>query len=160
MISDGRSATGRPVGVGEYRVSADEDDVLVAPDVGSTIAIALYDPAVRVAGLLHFGLDNGYSEAPSPAGGDGRCGLDAVVRTVAGLGAEEARLVVRVAGGASIEGAAQMAKRNYLAVRKSLWKTGLLVDREEIGGDFWRRVAVEVGTGHISVEATTSGFPG
>ena len=41
------------VGISEMKVSNDVDDVLVTYSLGSCIGLALYDPVVRVAGLIH-----------------------------------------------------------------------------------------------------------
>ncbi len=42
------------VGIGELAVTQSPDDVIVTHALGSCIAVCLWDPAVRVAGLLHF----------------------------------------------------------------------------------------------------------
>ena len=42
------------VGIGELAVSQSPEDVIVTHALGSCIAVCLWDPAVRVAGLVHF----------------------------------------------------------------------------------------------------------
>jgi len=42
------------VGISELKVSNNPDDVLVTFALGSCIAVAVYDPLVKVGGLLHY----------------------------------------------------------------------------------------------------------
>ena len=44
-------------------------------------------------------------------------------------------------------GVFNIGKRNYLAVRKILWKAGVLVSAEDIGGNLSRTVRLEVSSG-------------
>ena len=46
------------VSIGELAVSRAADDVLVAYGLGSCVAVCLYDPVARVAGMLHALLPN------------------------------------------------------------------------------------------------------
>ena len=59
----------------------------------------------------------------------------------------EAPPAVRVAGGAQMmdrEGVFNIGKRNYLAMRKILWKAGVMVQGEEVGGKSSRTVRLEI----------------
>ena len=42
------------VGIADMRVSDDPDVTLVTRSLGSCIGLAVYDPAVRVGGILHY----------------------------------------------------------------------------------------------------------
>jgi chemotaxis protein CheD len=56
-------------------------------------------------------------------------GIPLLFRRAYECGAEKRRLVVRVVGGAQVmdrEGVFNIGKRNYLALRKILWKAGVL----------------------------------
>ena len=59
----------------------------------------------------------------------------------------------RAGGGRSAgngrEGVFNIGKRNYLALRKILWKAGVLVQAEDVGGNVSRTVRLEVGTGRF-----------
>ena len=70
------------------------------------------------------------------------------------LGAERRRLVVRVAGGAQLmdeDGVFNIGRRNHLALRKILWKKGMMVHGEDIGGMDARTVRLEVASGRFWV---------
>ena len=67
-------------------------------------------------------------------------------------GAEKRRLLVFAAGGAQVMddgGVFNIGKRNCLALRKVLWKFGLIAHAEETGGTVARTVRMEVGTGRV-----------
>ncbi len=63
-------------------------------------------------------------------------------------------MVVRLTGGAQVldsQGVFQIGKRNYLAARKILWKAGILIAAEAVGGEVSRTMRLEVGTGRMWV---------
>jgi chemotaxis protein CheD len=79
-------------------------------------------------------------------------GIPLLFRHAYEYGAEKRRLVVRVAGGAQVmdrDGVFNIGKRNYLALRKILWKAGVLVHAEDVGGNGSRTVRLEVGSGRF-----------
>jgi chemotaxis protein CheD len=47
------------------------------------------------------------------------------------------------------DGAFNIGKRNYMAMRKIFWKAGVLVQAEEVGGAVSRTVRLEVGSGKM-----------
>ena len=42
------------VGIGEFAVSANPDEVLTTIALGSCVAVCLFDPVAKVGGMLHF----------------------------------------------------------------------------------------------------------
>jgi chemotaxis protein CheD len=46
-----------------------------------------------------------------------------------------------------------IGKRNQLALRKILWKAGVMLHAEEVGGTIARTVRLEVGVGRMWVHA-------
>ena len=44
-----------------------------------------------------------------------------------------------------------LGKRNLLAVRSLLWRNGVLVQKEAVGGTEPRTVAMDVGDGSLSI---------
>lgn len=143
------------VGIADCRISDDPDSVLVTYALGSCVAVAIHDPVSRVGGLLHFMLPE---SALDPAKARERpymfadTGIPLLFRRAYEKGAEKRRLVVRLAGGAQVmddNGVFNIGKRNYLAARKILWKAGVLLQAEEVGGNISRTVRLEVGTGTI-----------
>jgi chemotaxis protein CheD len=141
------------VGIADCQVSADPESVLVTYALGSCIAVAIYDTAAKVAGMLHYMLPESNID---PVKARERpymfadTGIPLLFRKAYERGADKKRIVVRVAGGAQVVndgGVFEIGRRNYLALRKILWKAGVLIHGEEVGGTTSRTVRLEVSTG-------------
>lgn len=46
----------------------------------------------------------------------------------------------------------QIGKRNHLAARRILWKAGMMIRHEEVGGTLPRTIHLDVGTGRLAVQ--------
>jgi chemotaxis protein CheD len=143
------------VGVGDCQVSNEAQAVLITYALGSCLAVLIYDSKAGVAGLLHFMLPDSQID-PEKAGRQpfmfADTGIPFMFRRAYELGADKKRMVVTVAGGAQMmdpDGAFNIGKRNYLAMRKIFWKAGVLVQSEQVGGSLSRTVRIEVGSGKI-----------
>lgn len=143
------------VGVGDGEISQDPDSVLVTYALGSCIAVMFYDPLIAVAGMVHYMLpDSSMSSEKSNARPwmFADTGISLLLRAVLDRGADMRRLVISAAGGARVmddTGLFDIGKRNCLALRKTLWKFGLVPHTEETGGTAARTVHMEVGSGRI-----------
>ena len=65
-------------------------------------------------------------------------GIPRMIDALKAAGGDGKRMVVRLTGGAQVldsQGVFQIGKRNYLAARKILWKAGILVAAEAVGGE-------------------------
>lgn len=89
------------IGIGDCRVSKDPSDVLVTHALGSCIAVLLYDPQAKVAGLLHYMLPE---SSLDPAGAAKRpclfadTGISLLLRSACQLGAVQSRMVIVATG--------------------------------------------------------------
>jgi chemotaxis protein CheD len=143
------------VGMADCQISKSPEAVLVTYALGSCIAVAIHDAVAGVGGLLHYMLpESGISPARAAENPYmfADTGIPLLFRRAYEQGAEKRRLVVRVAGGAQVmdkEGVFNIGKRNYLALRKILWKAGVLVEGEDVGGNTSRTVRLEVGSGRF-----------
>ena len=141
------------VGVADCQISVDRDGTLVTYALGSCIAVAIHDATAGVGGLLHFMLPESSidkAKAQSNPYMFADTGIPMLFRSAYEHGAEKRRITVRLAGGAQVmddSGVFNIGKRNYLAVKKILWKAGVLIHGEAIGGESARTVRLEVGTG-------------
>ncbi len=139
--------------VGESEVSCDVEAILGADSVGSCIAITLYDPVARLGGLLHLQFPESRSDPPRAQHQPclyADTGISHILRQACRQGAEKGRLLVTITGGAEVAdeaGALKMGRQNYLAVRKVLWKRGVLLHGESVGGTVVRNIRLEVKTG-------------
>jgi len=146
------------VDIADFKVSADPQVELLTYSLGSCIGVAIWDPVVRVGGLLHFMLPQA-SLAPHKAkprpGMFADTGIPALFRAAYELGAVKQRLQVKVAGGASLfetTEAMNIGKHNYLALRRLFWHNHILIDGEHTGGTISRTMRLQVGTGRVTIE--------
>ena len=147
------------VSVSDYKVSSDPADTLVTHSLGSCIGVAVHDPVTGVTGLLHCQLPQSTLNAQRAA----QCpamfadtGMAALLGTMTMQGARKERLVVHLAGGASMIAdptAMNIGKRNHTAVRKILWQMGLLIKTEEVGGTVPRTVSIDVQSGDFKIKS-------
>jgi chemotaxis protein CheD len=148
------------VGIGECAVSNQPGDVIVTHALGSCVAICLFDAAARVAGLIHVLLPesriNPARAAEQPAA-FADTGIPLLFQSAYRLGAEKKRCVVHLIGGAEItaarhgNGAFNIGRRNILAAKNALWRNGVLISGESVGGTIARTVDLAVGDGRIQI---------
>ena len=143
------------VGMADCRIAEGAGQVLATFALGSCIGLAIYDPQTKVGGLLHYMLPDSTID---PARGKANpfmfadTGIPLLLEQVCGRGAVKRRLVVRAAGGAQMmdqENVFEIGKRNYLALRKILWKSGILLHAEAIGGVRSRTVRLDTSSGKM-----------
>ncbi|MDE3167145.1 MAG: chemotaxis protein CheD, partial [Acidobacteriota bacterium] len=143
------------VGMADCRVAAEAGKVLATFALGSCIGLAVYDPRAAVGGLLHYMLPD---SAIDPARGRENpfmfadTGIPRLIEEVCAKGASKRQLVAHASGGASImdpHNVFDIGKRNHQALRKILWKAGILLSGEEVGGDQSRTVRLEIGSGNL-----------
>ncbi|MHB1673431.1 MAG: chemotaxis protein CheD [Acidobacteriaceae bacterium] len=143
------------VGVGDGGVSRDPDAMIVTYALGSCVAVMFHDPVAKVSGLVHYMLPE---SAMSAEKSNARpwmfadTGISCLLRAALDQGADKRRLVVFAAGGAQVmddNSTFNIGKRNCLALRKALWKFGLVAHAEDTGGTMARTVRMEVGTGRV-----------
>jgi chemotaxis protein CheD len=146
------------VGMADCRIGDAPGQVLATYALGSCIGLAVHDATAGVGGLLHFMLpdsaidlnrsrDNPWMFADT--------GIPMMLDQVFARGASKRRLTVRAAGGASMmdrENIFDIGRRNYLAMRKILWKAGVMVHGEAVGGVRSRTVRLEIGTGKFLIQ--------
>ncbi len=143
------------VGISDCKVSSDSSAVLVTHALGSCIAVVIHDPITKFSGMLHFMLPESAIDASKAQQNPfmfADTGIPVLLEAARASGAQPRRMVVRLAGGAQVldgEGVFQIGKRNYLAARRILWKAGVLIAAEAVGGEVSRTTRLEVGTGRM-----------
>jgi len=146
------------VGVADMKVSNQQSEVLVTHALGSCIGVAVYDPAAKVGGILHFmlpdsNLDLGKAQEHPHMFAD--TGLPLLFRECYRLGAQKSRMRVKVAGGSQVLGNReffQIGRRNYAALRKIFLKNNVLIDNEDVGGTKARTLFLEIATGNVWIK--------
>jgi len=152
------------VGVSDMKVSNDPQDTLITYSLGSCIGVVIYDPTVKVGGLLHFMLPESELDKDKAKKNPymfADTGIPALFKQTYKLGAAKQRMRVVVVGGAQVldqKGFFNIGKRNYMAVRKIFWKNKVMVDYEDIGGSVNRTVKLDIGSGDVWLKVSGQEF--
>ena len=132
--------------------------VLKAYGLGSCVAVALYDPEARIGGLGHLLLPN--RPERNVLGSESKyvdAGILEIVDEIVQAGANQDRLVAKVAGGANMfETSYQtliksIGARNARSARETLASLGIPIFGEEVGGNRGRTVEFDLATGNMMV---------
>jgi chemotaxis protein CheD len=148
------------VSIADMKISDNSEDRLITYALGSCLGITVHDPVAGVGGMLHVMLP---TSTIDPAKGEANpfmfvdTGVPRLFRDCVKAGAKRERLVVKVAGG-SFSGEDeradqfQIGKRNMIMLRKLLWENGFLLQGEEVGGRVSRTMALDVGSGAVTLK--------
>jgi len=141
------------VGVADMKASNRPEDTLITYSLGSCLAVCVYDPQVKVGGLLHLMLPESKQDkakAKQKPFMFADVGIPLLFKEVYKLGAVKHRLEVRLAGASQVmdsAGVFNIGKRNYLSARKLLWKNNILIRAEDVGGTTHRTVRMNLANG-------------
>ncbi|MBV7273802.1 chemotaxis protein CheD [Clostridium thailandense] len=145
------------VGIGDFAISNNEEDVIVTYALASCVAITVYSFKKKVAGMLHIALPgaddiskNRYK--PSYYASTGIPLLfDELFQK---FKCEKEELVLRIYGGADSirnEDVFEIGRKNILAVKSILYKLNFKIAEEQIGGIISRTIQLKVSNGEIKV---------
>jgi chemotaxis protein CheD len=148
------------VGVADMKVSNNPEESIITYSLGSCIGLVIYDPVVKVGGMLHYmlpdsSIDKGKAAARPYMFADS--GIPRLFKTAYNLGAVKQRMKVYVAGGAEIldqTGFFNIGKRNYMALKKMIFKNNMMINKQAVGGNINRTIRIEIGTGDIYVKTS------
>lgn len=144
------------VGVADMKLSGDPEDLIVTHALGSCLGITAYDPVAKVGGMLHVMMPEGRMNAEKAQANPFMfvdSGVPVFFRRLYDAGAVKARMIIKVAGGANVNSVDndrfQIGKRNYIILKKLLWKNSVLIDAEDVGGSQARTMYLEIGGGRV-----------
>lgn len=147
------------VGIGEWAVSSDPEDIIKTYALGSCLAVIIFDSKLGIAGLIHIALPDSIIDPAKAAlkpGYFADTGLPLMIEEMKKKGAVRAHIQVKLAGGASImddKGIFDIGKRNILAAKRILWKSSLGAVAEDTGGDSSRTVTVKVANAETTISS-------
>jgi chemotaxis protein CheD len=152
-----------PVRIGEVK-TAGAESLLFTIGLGSCVAVALYDPVMRIGGMAHAMLPR--PAAGHRAGPPGRFASVAVpllIELLEAEGASPERLRARLAGGASMfsdlldRTGMQLGRRNVEEARHALEAAGIPIDGENVFGTWGRSVFLRTDDGALLVTSVAHG---
>jgi chemotaxis protein CheD len=150
------------IGIGEHTVSADPGSVIVTHALGSCVAVCVYDPVAHVGGLLHFLLPDSRinpARARQQPSTFADLGIPQLFQDLYLIGAIKSRCVVKLVGGADVTslqraGTLDIGRRNQVAAKNILWRNGVLITAERLGGSEPRNVALNVLDGTVRISSS------
>ena len=139
------------------KIATRADDQLITYALGSCLGIVVYDAVARVGGLLHIMLP---ASAVNPAKAAANpfmfvdTGVPELFKACYKAGAKKERMVLKVAGGASLQNNEetdqfQIGKRNFIMLRKVLWKNNVLIKAHDVGENLSRTMWLDMTTGNV-----------
>lgn len=145
--------------VSDAKVSNDPADVLTTYSLGSCIAVCLYDPVTHIGGMLHYQLPDSKMD-PDRARDKpfmfANTGMKILVEKLVSMGVNKKRMRIKIAGGAAMDTGPQgfdIGKRNHLAIRKIMWKNGMFIDAEDVGGTSPRNMYMNMENGAVTIRS-------
>ncbi len=144
--------------ISEIQVSKTHGDILITYSLGSCIGLTVYDPVAKIGGMIHYMLPLSKiapDKARAKPGMFADTGIPLLLKKVLEFGAVKDRLIVKAVGGSELmdqNKVFNIGERNYLVLRKLLWKNNILIKAEDIGGNYSRTLRLEIDTGYTTVK--------
>lgn len=128
---------------------------LTCVGLGSCVAVILYDPELKIGGIVHVLLP----KAPPDCAIEEKyadTGVMKLIRELVALGAKKERLVAKLVGGAQMFSSLDLAianigRENVLEVRRVLHEQGIRIVAEELYGNRGRSAHFDASTGKVTV---------
>ncbi|MRS11955.1 MAG: chemotaxis protein CheD [Actinobacteria bacterium] len=149
----------RIVGISDMFITADPSSVIVTYSLGSCIGLTLFDPKACVGGMLHAMMPLSSADPQKAASKPAMytdTGVAALLQAMFDRGATRRSIVAKVAGAATDmdnDGLFRIGERNYMVLRKVLWKNDILIAAEDVGGSAPRTLVLEMETGRTFVKS-------
>lgn len=145
------------VGIADYKV-AREPGRLITLGLGSCVGVSLYDPVVKVGGLLHVMLPDStqFSNVTKPAK-FADTGIPLMIQELQRLGARPNRLQAKLVGGAQMfsglddKMTLNIGQRNVEKSREILSRLKIRVLAEDVGGNRGRTMIVDTSSGQVTI---------
>jgi len=146
------------VRIADMKVSDNPEATLVTHALGSCLGVCVYEPHLKLGGLLHFMLPDSrisQGKAQDKPYMFGDLAIPLLFKEVYALGATKKKLQVKMVGAAHVldhTDKFNIGKKNYLMARKLFFKNGVMVAAEEVGGTTHRTVRMDIATGQVTVK--------
>ena len=143
-----------------------QDKTILQTFVGSCVAICIYDPIAKVAGMAHVMLpkNNTSDPMPKPEGKFADVAIKILLERLATQGAKENRLKAKMAGGASVfqnegkQNTFNIGLRNVDTIKTTLAEKKIPILAEDVGAHSGRWVIFDVSSGMMTIKDRTKGL--
>ena len=148
------------VGMADLKVCK-APDALTTLGLGSCIGACIYDPATKVAGMVHFMLpDSTRIKNNQNIAKFGDTGIAETIRLMEELGAKKSRMVAKIAGGARMfaTNAASLPNmnvgdNNIEAAKKAFKEFGISIIAEDVGLNYGRTIEFFAEDGRLKIKS-------
>lgn len=150
------------VGIAEYK-TASKPARLITLGLGSCVGIGLYDPRLKIGGLLHIMLPDStmFNNVVRPAK-FADLGIRLILRDLSRQGVRVNSLQAKLVGGAQMfsglsdNNVLNIGRRNIEATKKILKELGIRILAEDLGGNRGRTMILDTSTGGVIVRSLGS----
>ena len=147
------------VGMADLKVGR-APDTLTTLGLGSCIGLTLYDPVSKIGGLVHYMLpDSTKLKNNTNIATFGYTGIRELLKQVLASGANQRRLVAKIAGGAcmfemsGLSSVGNVGARNAEAAKEILKELKIPLVAEDTGLNYGRTVELKCETGEYVIKA-------
>lgn len=145
------------VGIADYKITR-EPGQLITLGLGSCVGVSLYDPALKLGGLLHLMLPDStqFSNITRPAK-FADLGIPLIIGEMKKRGARTNRLRAKLVGGAQMfsgldsKMTLNIGQRNTEKARLMLQQYGVPILAEEVGGNRGRTMIFDTTDGRVLI---------
>ncbi len=147
------------VDIADMKTSRGDGNELITHALGSCIGLALYDPTTKIGGLLHYMLpDSSINKAKAQKNPYmfADTGIPLLVNEMVKMGANKKKIIVKVAGGSNVldtQNVFNIGKKNFLALKKILWKLNMRIHKQDVGGTISRTVILSLSDGSYTIKS-------
>lgn len=142
------------IGIGDMKVLR-QSGTLITYALGSCIGITLYDPVIKLGGLLHIMLPKAGDQGAATPFKFADTGIREMIRKMAAYGGISRRYVCKIAGGAQMfqmtGPIGNIGERNIASVREELAAQQIRIQGEDVGKNYARTMLMDVSTGAVRV---------
>jgi chemotaxis protein CheD len=145
------------VNIADMKISKDPNECLITYSLGSCVALAVYDPYVKVAGLIHIMLPESQIEIDKSNINPFKfvdTGVPYLYKKLFEAGAKRNHIITKIIGGSNVMDKNKffnIGERNFTNVRKMLWRNNMIIHKEDVGGSKSRTVRLFTATGKVIV---------
>jgi chemotaxis protein CheD len=146
---------------GEYYVS--NEDLYISTVLGSCVAVAFYDPQLRIAGLNHFMLPGSVDKEDAVMSESGKYGMYAmelVINDMLKRGAKRTNIRAKIFGGGHVLNTSAgdsdgVPRSNITFAFEYLHLEGFPVDTSDVGGTVARKIFLDPRTFKVLLKRIT-----
>jgi chemotaxis protein CheD len=150
------------VGIADYKTAA-EPNKIITFGLGSCVGLTLYDPILKIGGLLHIMLPDSkqFTNINKPAK-FADLGIPLMLKELQKNGANLGRLQAKLAGGAQMfsgmdeKFVLNIGQRNTDMTRTILKQLGIRTYAEEVGGNRGRTMILDLESGRVTIRTIGS----